>query len=70
MASPAGGLPEPVLPGKPPAAAPTIHVTIGRVVIRAVPPTPPGPSPEKPRVQPAVMTLDDYLKRRKAGGHA
>ena len=50
---------------EPPSPAPTVQVTIGRVEVRAVPP------PEKPaekRSQPAVMTLDEYLRLRTDGG--
>jgi hypothetical protein len=42
---------------------PTIHVTIGRVEVRATPP----PAPSRPRAQitaPPVMTLEEYLRRR------
>ena len=57
-------------PGVPPVSAddgapPTVHVTIGRVEVRAV--TPPQTRqpvpPARPRFQPP-MTLDAYLKRR------
>jgi hypothetical protein len=48
----------PVEPPQP--TPPTIHVTIGRIEVRA---TPPPPSPRQ-RPAPAVMSLDDYLKRR------
>jgi len=48
-----------------PSAIPTVNVTIGRVEVRAVPaPTPPA---SKPRPTPA-MTLEEYLRRRAAGG--
>lgn len=48
-----------------PRVVPTVNVTIGRVEVRAVPaPTPPA---SKPRPTPA-MTLEEYLKRRAAGG--
>jgi hypothetical protein len=40
--------------------SPTIHVTIGRIEVRATP-APPAP---RQRPAPAVMSLDDYLKRR------
>lgn len=48
------------------APAPTIQVTIGRVEVRATPP--PASPTRKPTSQPAVMTLDDYLKSRTNGG--
>jgi hypothetical protein len=41
--------------------APTIHVTIGRVEVRAVQEQ---PSARRPPSRPAVMGLDEYLKRR------
>jgi hypothetical protein len=45
--------------------APTVHVTIGRIEVRATP-APPAPAP-KPRSTPA-MTLEEYLQRRTTGG--
>ena len=48
----------PVEPPQP--ASPTIHVTIGRIEVRATTTTPTS----KQRPAPAVMSLDDYLKRR------
>ena len=45
-----------------PAAEPTIHVTIGRVEVRAV--TPPAPSSRKGRDASPVMSLDEYLRTR------
>ncbi|MCO5194761.1 MAG: hypothetical protein M9928_20435 [Anaerolineae bacterium] len=44
----------------------TIHVTIGRIEIRANTPQP-QPTPPQPRFQPA-LTLDDYLKQRNGDG--
>lgn len=52
-------------PALPPPAPPTIHVTIGRVEVRATPQAtvrPPGPRPAGPR-----MSLDDYLRSRGEG---
>jgi hypothetical protein len=46
-------------------AAPAVNVTIGRVEVRATPP-PPVSAP-KPRATP-VMSLEEYLRRRAAGG--
>jgi hypothetical protein len=46
--------------------APTIHVTIGRVEVRAA--TPAATAPSAPRRQPAVLSLDEYLKQRGSGG--
>lgn len=45
-----------------PAAEPTIHVTIGRVEVRAV--TPAAPSGRKARDASPVMSLDEYLRTR------
>ena len=41
---------------------PTIHVSIGRVEVRAV--TPPAAQP-RTAPKPAMMTIDDYVARRK-----
>jgi hypothetical protein len=53
-------------PAATPAAepAPDVHVTIGRIEVRAVP-APPAPAAVERR--PPVMTLEEYLRRR-AGG--
>jgi hypothetical protein len=59
---PRRGLPPP-LPGQARDEAPVVHVTIGRVDVRAVqsgpPAAPPAPAPEGPPVQP----LAEYLRR-------
>ena len=44
---------------------PTVHVTIGRIEVRAVQSS---QSPAKPRATTPVMNLDDYLMRRGQGG--
>jgi hypothetical protein len=49
-----------------PQPAPTIHVTIGRVEVRATAPA--TPTPRKTIAQPPVMSLEDYLRQRD-GGH-
>jgi hypothetical protein len=49
-----------------PELAPTIQVTIGRIEVRATPP--PAPSPQRQRVAPPVMSLDEYLRQRASGG--
>lgn len=46
---------------------PQVHVTIGRVEVRAVFPPPPA-APPAPRPRPATQTLAEYLKRRERGG--
>jgi hypothetical protein len=56
----------PIGPVPRPEPAPTIQVTIGRVEVRAMPPTP-RPS-EKQRPKTPVMSLDEYLSRRASGG--
>jgi hypothetical protein len=43
-------------------APPAVHVTIGRLEIRAVPPARPEPQPVV-AAPPARMSLDEYLKR-------
>lgn len=48
-----------------PAASPTIHVTIGRVEVRASSPAEPA---RRTRPQPPVMSLDEYLEQRGSGG--
>jgi hypothetical protein len=47
-----------------PQQAPTVHVTIGRIEVRATPPPVPPP---KQRTTPPVMSLDDYLRQRDGG---
>jgi hypothetical protein len=44
---------------------PTVHVTIGRLEVRAVQTSQPA---ARPRAAAPVMNLDDYLKRRSQGG--
>ena len=48
-----------------PSAAPTIQVTIGRIEVRATPPTP--ATPRKASAKPAAMSLEEYLKQRSEG---
>jgi hypothetical protein len=48
-----------------PPPAPTIHVTIGRIEVRATTPAMPA---SKPRPAPQTMSLDDYLRQRSRGG--
>lgn len=57
----AGAVRRPV--AAPPPAAPVVHVTIGRIEVRAVPATPAAPERSRP-AEPAVATLDQYLRRR------
>jgi hypothetical protein len=49
-------------------AEPTINVTIGRVEVKAVRESAPVAQAPRSVPGPAVMTLDDYLKRRASGG--
>ena len=46
--------------------APTVHVTIGRIEVRATPSA--NPPPRKPATRPVAMSLDEYLKSRANGG--
>lgn len=48
-----------------PAAGPTVHITIGRVEVRA-PRETPAPAPRRPERQPAT-SLDEYLRTRSGG---
>jgi len=57
-AAPHGRTPSIVMPA--PAPAPDVHVSIGRVEIRAT--TPPAPRKSSPRS--GTMTLDDYVAKR------
>ncbi len=58
----------PPLPHKPEVimapTPPTIQVTIGRIDIRATPPK--NPVQQKSKAPSGIMTLEDYLKRRRA----
>jgi hypothetical protein len=60
-------MPESVTPAPAvgPEPAPTIQVTIGRVEVRA---TPAPATSRKPATEPAVMSLEEYLRQRSAGG--
>jgi hypothetical protein len=50
-----------------PQPAPTVHVTIGRIEVRAItPPAPPAPSAAPPKPS-RRLSLDDYLKQRAEG---
>ena len=44
----------------------TIHVTIGRIEVRATSST--GSPPQRQRSSPPVMSLEEYLRRRASGG--
>ena len=46
-----------------PSPTPTIHVTIGRVEVRAIMPAAPAPQPRVPSSEPK-LSLDDYLRSR------
>jgi hypothetical protein len=48
-----------------PDPGPTIEVTIGRVEVRAAPPTP--PARRRPAPRPRVVPLAEYLARRTGG---
>ena len=53
------------VPVKPLEAAPTIHVTIGRLEVRAT--SPPSPPQKEKRSRAPVMSLDEYLSQRANG---
>jgi hypothetical protein len=59
-------LAEPPPPVRREAPAPTIHVSIGRIEVRANP-APKAPLRERPSA-PAAVSLEDYLRRRSKGG--
>jgi hypothetical protein len=59
----------PVTEGRGSRPAPPVHVqvTIGRVEVRATPPSAaPAPRPQRPA--PAVLSLEEYLRQRDQGG--
>jgi hypothetical protein len=45
---------------------PTINVTIGRIEVRALPPTAAPPRPQKTAAP--LMSLEEYMRRRNGGG--
>ncbi|MBE9180873.1 hypothetical protein IQ268_20140 [Oculatella sp. LEGE 06141] len=49
-----------------PSSPPTIHVTIGRIEVRATPPAGSPVAPSRPKLP--VMSLDEYLRQRSGGG--
>jgi hypothetical protein len=51
----------------PPTPRPVIHVTIGRIEVRAARQTA-APQPAERRSPSAAMSLDEYLRRRSEGG--
>ena len=56
---------EPQKSSTPPQPVPTIQVTIGRIEVRATPPT--TPSPVQSRSAQSVMSLEEYLRQRGGG---
>ncbi|MBX3057990.1 MAG: hypothetical protein KF770_16105 [Anaerolineae bacterium] len=52
-------------PVTPPEPAPTVHITIGRIEVRATPPPPAKAAQKQPRTP--VLSLDDYLRQRNGG---
>jgi hypothetical protein len=60
-------MPRSIRPDRQPPAAPDVHVTIGRVEVRAVPAAEP-PSRARSAAPSALMNLDDYLRRRDGRG--
>jgi hypothetical protein len=59
-------------PANDPTEAGTVHVSIGRIEVRAAQPAaPPRPMPEPPpppTPRAPTLSLDDYLRRREGGG--
>jgi hypothetical protein len=55
--------PQPPPPASRPQEETTVHVSIGRIEVRAVQPTPEARPREK--AKPAVMSLDEYLRSRR-----
>jgi hypothetical protein len=49
---------------RPPDSRPVIHVTIGRVEVRAVQPQ---PAPQRPAPPRPKLTLEEYLRQRDKG---
>jgi hypothetical protein len=58
-------MPDPARERGEPRREPPIHVTIGRIEIRATPSAPVAPTPHR---RPALMGLDEYLRRKTGGG--
>jgi hypothetical protein len=58
-------LPDLAARNSPPEPTPTVHVTIGRIEVRAT--HPPDPPRRKPAPRPTVMSLDEYLQSRTNG---
>ena len=61
------GSPAPETP--PFAPVPTISVTIGRIEVRATPPSTPTAQPHKQRTPSPVVSLDEYMRKPSKGGH-
>jgi hypothetical protein len=60
-------MPRSIRPDRQPAAAPDVHITIGRVEVRAVAAAEPAPR-ARSAAPAAPMNLDDYLRRRDKRG--
>jgi len=56
------------VPQRSAASQPTINVTIGRVEVKATREAAPAARPARAPANPSVMSLQDYLQRRAAGG--
>ena len=53
-----------------PQPAPTVHVTIGRIEVRATPPAPALPAPRQESRPAPALSLNEYLRRRDEGHRA
>lgn len=51
-----------------PPPMPTVHVTIGRIEVRATPPPATTAQAQRQKPAPTVMSLDDYLHQQAKGG--
>jgi hypothetical protein len=52
----------------PATAPPAVHVTIGRIEVRATPAAPPAtPRPQAQAPVPAPMSLEEHLRQRTGG---
>jgi hypothetical protein len=68
--TPQSHLDTPVLTQQPDVVAEshTIQVTIGRVEVRATPPSPAARTQQQQKPAPSKMSLEEYLKQRSRGG--
>jgi hypothetical protein len=58
--------PQPSVPTSAPSERPVVHVSIGRIEVRAVTP-PVQPTPQRPPAPTAAPALEAYLRARNGG---